>query len=459
MNSRWRREKAQVLLGGALAVFLLIPLSGGAQPAPPAERLTLEKSIAWALRESVIVRAAREGTLGAEAQRQEALTGFLPHFSTSYGYTRLNEAPYLTFPGIPPLIPATTLTAGTQDNYTWQVEARQPLFAGGAIAANYETNRLGAAIARQEQAATVQNLVEEVQVNYFQILKAERLLTVARQSLEQRKAHRDTAAGFFSAGLVPRNDLLRAEVELANGRQSLLRAENALEMARARFNTLLRRDAGAPLELEDLPGDSRFGWTLESCIASAMERRPELKAADLRTAQARSLVRSAQSEYFPAVSLVGNYSKYGDTPAVSGTAYKHQESWQAMVLAQWNFWEWGRSMHRVAASRSRENQAADLLANARDQVALEVRNAYLLRNEAEQQVRVAEQAVEQAEENFRIAQERYREQVGAAVDVIDAETLLTQARADYANAVMDRRIQQARLARAIGEGYRGEAQP
>ena len=35
---------------------------------------------------------------GAEAQQKEAFTGFLPKFSTSYSYTRLNEEPISSFP-------------------------------------------------------------------------------------------------------------------------------------------------------------------------------------------------------------------------------------------------------------------------------------------------------------------------------------------------------------------------
>ena len=61
-----------------------------------------------------------------------------------------------------------------------------------------------------------------------------------------------------------------------------------------------------------------------------------------------------------------------------------------MAVANWNFWEWGKTKNRVEASRSRENQAADLLANVRDQVTLEVKNAFLLLHEAEKQILVAE---------------------------------------------------------------------
>ena len=121
-----------------------------------------------------------------------------------------------------------------------------------------------------------------------------------------------------------------------------------------------------------------------------------------------------------------------------------------MAVANWTFWEWGKTKNRVDAGLSRENQAADILANIKDQITLEVKNAWLLLREAEKQIQVARQAIEQAEANFRINTERYREQVGTSTDVIDSQTLLTKARSDYFNALGDVGIGRARLERAMG---------
>ena len=57
--------------------------------------LTLETSIEIALKNSIVLDIAREGTKSASAQKREAITGFLPKFSTSYSYTRLNDDPIL----------------------------------------------------------------------------------------------------------------------------------------------------------------------------------------------------------------------------------------------------------------------------------------------------------------------------------------------------------------------------
>jgi outer membrane protein len=448
------RIKRGLLCKAILALVLaMAPALCAAEAAKP---LSLQESIDLALKRSVLVHSAQEGVRGAEALQKEARTGFLPKLSTSYSYTRLNEEPTFAFPGAPPLIPATTMKTGTTDNYTWALEARQPLFAGGAILANYEASRLGADIARYDETAAIQDLVLEVKVAYFNILKAARLLAVAKQSVEQLNAHLETARNYFDVGIIPRNDLLQADVQLANGRQLLVRAENAVEMAHAKFNTILRREINAPVEIEDSLGEWLPAPPLDACIAAGMENRPEILSAALRVEQARSSVKLSKSEYYPNVSLIGNYSRYGDTPGVAGTPYKDRESWYVLALANWNFWEWGKTRNRVEAGLSRENQATDLAAHIRDQITLEVKNALLLVGEAEKQLPVTKKAIEQAEENFRINTERYREQVGTATEVMDAQTLLTKARSDHFTAWGDFRISRARLDRAMGSGTRSE---
>lgn len=442
-----------------VVVTLIAAAVTAARAAETVKPLSLSESIDIALKRSLLVHAAREGIRVAEAQRKEAFTGFLPKFSTSYSYTRLNQDPSITSPGSSLTLPApigavaippSTYQAGTRDNYSWNVEARQPLFAGGGILANYEASRIATEILRLEETATVQDLVQEVKIAYFNILKAGRIQTVAMQSLERLTAHRDTAQGFYDVGIIPRNDLLYAEVELANGRQFLVRAENGLEMAKSKFNTLLRREINAPVEIEDLLNDRPFAKPLDGCIAAALENRPEIRSYRFRLEQAKSLVKLARSEYYPNIGLVGNYARYGDTPGIAGSPYREQESWNVMAVANWNFWEWGKTKNRVDAGLSRENQAADILTNIQEQITLEVKNAWLLLHEAEKQIHVAKKSTEQAEENFRINNERYREQVGTSTDVIDAQTLLTRARSDHDNALGDYSICRAKLERAMG---------
>lgn len=414
-----------------------------------ADKLTLQQSIDLALKRSVLIQSAREGVRGAEAQKQEAFTGFLPKFSTSYNYQRYNEEPGLivppSIPGFPPFFPT-----ATKDNYSWVVEVKQPIFAGGGILANYQANKIGHEIAAMDESSAVQDIVQDVRVSYFNVLKAEKILDVAKQSVEQLEAHRNMSQDFFDAGVIPKNDLLRSEVELANGKQNLVRAENGVEMAKARFNTVLRREINTPTEVEDILALRDYAKTLDECRNLALENRTEIKSYTQKVEQSRKLVDVAKSEYYPSVNVVGHFERYGDNPSVNGSALRDADNSYVMGVASWNFWEWGRTKNRVDANRARENQATYALENLKDQVALDVKNAWLSLQEARKQVAVAQKAIEQAEENYRITQERYREQVGTATDVVDAQTLLTRTKSDYFNALSDYNISIAKLERAMG---------
>jgi outer membrane protein len=448
----------------AVAVLIVLGTASGSliaqteSPGKPPEKFTLSSSIAMALNQSMVIQAAKEGVKGAEAQKKEAFTGFLPKLSTSYSYTRLNDAPWVNMPPTSinsPLGPLATtggqVTMGTQDNYSWAMEVRQPLFAGGAIAANYRANKKGEDIARVDESTTTQTLVEEVKAAYFHILKAQKILEVARQAVEQLKSHRNEAQNFFDVGLIPKNDLLQSEVQVANGEHNLVKAENSLEIAKARFNTLLRRDINAPVEVEDILTYRPFEKTIEACFLTAADKRPEIKASALKVEQAKEYVKAAKGDFFPTVSAVGHYERYGETGNLQGSPYRSMENWFLMARADWTFWEWGKTKNQVDSRQARQNQATSMLAYEKDKVAFEVQAAYLLVRESEKQVFVARKSIDQAEENFRINNERYNEQVATSTDVLDAQTLLTKAKSDYFTALGDYYINQARLERAMGE--------
>lgn len=418
--------------------------------------LTLESSIEIALKNSIVLDIAREGVKGATAQKREAITGFLPKFNTSYSYTRLNEAPFSRFIGLSsapyPLnfLDGKDLIIGTADNYNWTIEARQPLFTGGGLIANYQATKIGEDAAQIEETAKKQDIVQEVKIAYYDILRAQKILETARQSVEMLTAHRDVAQNYFQVGMIPKNDLLHAEVELANGKQALIKASNAVELTKARFNTILKRKIFAPVEIVDVLKYQPLEKSVEECFDIALKNRPELKIASLRARQAGKLVNAASSEYFPTLGLVANYGRYGDNPSVAGSDFKDAESWYVMGVASWNFWEWGKTKFRVDASRAKENQALDAQKELNDQIALEIKYASLILQEAEKQIAVSQKVIEQAEENFRISEERYKERVATSTEVLEAQTLLTKAKSEYANALGDYNINYAKLQRAMG---------
>jgi len=443
------------LKGGLLALLLILIFCTAATSDDGVLRLSLEDSIAMALERSVIIHSAREGVKASEAEKKRTRTSFLPQLSTSYTYTRLNESPQV------PIFDITTMSskmvdAGKKDNYTWDLELRQPIFTGGAIRNSYEMSKIDLKVSQFSEDTTTQDIILEVKNSYYNILKSERILKLASQSVQQLQAHRDTAQSFYDVGIIPKNDLLYAEVELANGYQDLVRAENALNLAKAQFNTVIRRDIHLPIEVEDILTYKSYEKGFDECLSMGLQKRPEIRRHELEYQKAGRAVRLAKSGFFPTLNVVGNYSRYGEKPDVRGSNYQDSEDWYVAAVTQWNFWEWGKTKFSVDASRSRERQAMDMLVNIKDLISLQIKNSYLLLKEAEKRIFVAEKAIEQAEENFRINGERYKEQVATSTDVIDAQTLLTKTKSDYYNALSDYNIALGTLERAMGVSYSSE---
>jgi len=100
---------------------------------------------------------------------------------------------------------------------------------------------------------------------------------------------------------------------------------------------VLKREIFTPVEIEDILTYHPSKQSFEECLNIARQTRPELKISFLKSAQAGKLVRVAQSYYFPGLSVVGNYSRFGENPSVSGSDFKDAESWYVMAVASWNF--------------------------------------------------------------------------------------------------------------------------
>lgn len=435
----------------SLAVVVLIAFlawgAGQGNAEEEGETLSLEQSIGIALERSAFLHSAQEEVRGAEFKKNRALSEFLFKLKSGYSFATVNEplsAKQAQAPGEPEIL------FGPQDTFKFSFSVDQPLFAGGALVTNYQLAKLGIDVANIQQIQAVLDLIQRVKEAYYSILKAEKFLGVANQTVEQVTEHVKVAKAFYDVGLTPKNDLLEAEVELAQARQDLIRAENGLSIAESKFNTELRRDINAQVNIEDILTYVPSSEELDDCIQLAYKQRPEMQEVTVKVEQAKKEITLARSDFFPDLSFRFNYERVGDKSNVKGNDFRDAEHWEVTVGAEWTLWEWGKTHFSVSESKVRLLQAIDAEIQVRDSVTLEVKEAFLNLKESEKNIFVAETVIEQAKENFRMNKERYQEQVATTTDVLDAQTLLAQAEKNYYHALSDYNIDRARLERAIG---------
>lgn len=358
-----------------------------------------------------------------------------------YTYTRLDKAPFF--------VPLATPT-GTKDNYNWSTSVSQPVFTGGALINSYLLAKIGVDSAKVTVEQTKLDLVLQVKVSYYAVLTAEKGVEVAQQAVQQLESHYTVAKAFFEVGITAKNDVLQVEVQLAQTRQNLIAAEHNLEVARAVFNTFLRRDINEPVRLAETLEYTPLTINMNALYGEASRERPEIRLSDLGIKSAKKEVGIAASKLFPQLSIVYTYERLGDDPTVEGSQFTRMHDWNVMGVAQWTIWDWGKAWWGVGESKARVFQAECALQQVKDQVILEVQAAALKVDEAKKNIQVAETAVSQAEEDSRINEERFKGQVGTTTEVLDSLTRLTQARTNYYSALSDYDVAKARLQRAIG---------
>ena len=227
-----------------LAIFAGATVWGQALQQP----LTLEESIKIALERNLTLRSAVMGVEGSEFRRKEAITNFLPLWTGQYGYTRYDDPTLVGFGGATVRGVATGLGAASRDVFNFNTTVLQPVFTGGLNLANYRFAKLGVDSSKESVETAKRDIVLQTRVGYFNIIRAEKFVDVGKQAVKQFEAQLDVTKAFFDVGIVPKNDVLQAEVRLANARQALITAENTLATAKASFNTLLRREINTPIE-------------------------------------------------------------------------------------------------------------------------------------------------------------------------------------------------------------------
>ncbi|MFO7684555.1 MAG: TolC family protein [Desulfobacterales bacterium] len=421
-----------------LGCFLSIPFGGDAQES--AIPMTLREAVDTAIAANLDLQSSGQEIEAARANRNAQKTNLLPTFNATYRSVR-NDS------GIGGFAAGATPSVG--DTYTLTTGFSQPVFQGFALINQNKVAELGVNVAELSQKFTRLEVIFQTKQAYFNVLKAEKLLDVARNTVEVLEAQEEVARNFYEVGMTPLNDLLQVQVQLANARQSLITAQNNLDTAGSQFNVILRRPVNAPVSLVDIQTYTHLENELDHFLDLAVRNRLDIKIDDLNIQISEKEVEIARKGYYPSIVLEGAYFRSAtDWTLSDDERFSNPDGWSLTGIASWNFWEWGRTKYGENAKRRRLSQAKIARQKTIDQARLEVEVSYLKARESEKNILAVEKAVEQAKENRRITEERYKEQVATSVDTLVAQNLLTITQVNFFNALYDFKIAEAFLQKA-----------
>lgn len=434
-------------------IFLLFclsaPLAAQAVTAPstPMQPLTQEAAVEFALAHNPAFMAAFTDVSASREKVNQAKAGFLPKVNGSYMYERWSQQPYVSIVGIPEF---QNVPFALQNENLWDVEVVQPLFTGFELVSNYNASKAGLKVSKYNLQKARLDLTRDVRVAYLQTLLAQKLVRVASDNVRSLQVQKKNAEANYQQGVAARNDVLKADVALAEAVQTQRKTKKQLIVLRATLNQYLGIELDKKIALSGIKEKNATVPAIDRLYEIAQAQRPEFLSLKESIKQAEYYRKAAEGEYYPHVSAFADYFREGQDFAGSNNPYGNSNNTAVGLKVNWNFFEGGNTRASVLEWDYRLKGLHERQTDLLEKIDLQVKDALKQLEVAKADIATSRTALKQAEENERITTLQYKEQVAIFLDVLNSEVFLVESRARYYQSVYGYEIAKAQLERAIG---------
>ncbi|MDO9047762.1 MAG: TolC family protein [Methylobacter sp.] len=400
---------------------------------------TLEDAWNSAINNNHQIKSAKADTSASEQQLHSAQGQRLPDLNVSSGYTQFSETPAAKTRIEGQTAQFNTAQAGSVKA---QAIASVPIFTSGRISHNIDAAEATLQAVQSNEITSVLNIKMQVAEAYIAVLRMDSALQVAQSHVDALELHMKDVNNLFDQGIVARNDVLAANVELANAQQLVVQANNQLDIARARYNQLLDRNLADEVKLAHQFPEAPQG-TLNDLSGNALKQRPELVTLAQQIESLGQQAQSVKAGLLPQVAVNGGY-QYQEN------RYQAFEGmWMANVGMDWKIFD-GSSGHRSDALTRQAISLKEQRDNLSSVIGLQVRQAWLDIQETQKRIAMTKQAIAQADENLKVTTDRYRQGLSINTEVLKAEDLRTVTLGNFNNATLDAALAVLHLRRAVG---------
>lgn len=325
---------------------------------------------------------------------------------------------------------------------------RQLLYDGGQTGSRLSAARAALRSADFQHNTTLQDMALQTEQAYYELLTAEAILGVAKDAVTQRRRHQDLADRKLEAGRGRKVEVLRAGARLAEADLGVVEARNQVRTARGRLARSMGLSPSTPVEIRDIPIDLQEEEMedVDKLLAEASRRRPRLRAAAEEVQRWKSLVSAEEGGRLPVLNANATYG-WNDLHMLP----EEKDEWSASLNLEWSLFSGFQRTYSIRNARARLQRAIRSYEKMLRDVELDVWVAYSRVIRSRESIRAAEVYVESASETQRVAERGYEGGRATIVELIDAQTELTRARARMVRARMQWYSSIARLERAVGK--------
>jgi len=404
------------------------------------DELTLAQLIDEALVQNPTTQQSWEDARAAAAAWAQARGLYYPRISggANYGYSRGGGS-------------ASGIGAFNEQSGSIGATLNYLLFDFGGREAQVKAAKMALLNANWNQNQSIQNVINKVAVSFYKYIGSKALVIADEVNLEEAQTSLEAAELRLEAGVGTLPDVLQAKATLSQVMLDLVENRGNVEILRGELATDVGWPANADFdvaqEIDDLPTQV-LSDNVDDLIGLAMKNRPDVAAVQATVKERQAELKGAKSEFFPEISATAQAFRFFVRPDGGSNDYftNYLFGLQLTVPIFQGF-----TIINSVREADAELESARAALKLQEQIVIqEVWDAYYSFRTAVQSLDAATVLLESSIKSYDASLARYRSGVGDIVELLNAQTILSEARAEQVSAKTSVFTSYADLINAIG---------
>ncbi|MCX6571354.1 MAG: TolC family protein [Candidatus Aminicenantes bacterium] len=424
----------------ALGLLLALTCAGAAAQ----DKMSLKKAVDLVLNNNQQVQIAAENVAGAEFKIDENKSQYLPQLNVTGNYTRMSLFGEFSIPFNGEIM---TIKFGTPNNYNFRASVMEQVFNWGRTARTVDISKSGLDLANDGVALTKHMLSYQIVPLFYGTVFFREADKVLDETLKAYEKKLETAKQRYDAGLASSFDVDLLQVQISTVRGQRLDFLNSIEKFRIAFNTLTGRDPSAAFDPDGVFVFEPAAFNAEALLREALENRVEFQQWRHQVDLNKASIELAKTGDKPTVTASFNYEfRNGFMPEID----KIKGNWTAALSMNYPVFDGFRVRAQVAEAQSGLKAVELHKIDLERSVYQEIQTALADLKVAEQKLDIEKIKIKQAEDSLRIAEERFRNGLLSATELIDAQNAVENARLNALQLVYGHTLGKFTLYRSCG---------
>ena len=411
-------------------------------------RLDIGQTVTLAIANNPDIKIAKAKIEQAVSDYYKTKAGMNVKLSLTGSYARIDPVSTAKFQ-LDSSQPAKEIKLGDENNFSGKAVLEKVITTFGKLEYAIAASALQVSVMEGNHEVTRQEIIFQTKQGYFRALQARGLARIAREKLDIVRQQYKITRNLFDAGVVPRFEVLKAQLAVSKTRQAVISARKQAQLADSSLMNLIYLDQCTPIILEQANKLKLIAVEMKQAQIMAVEKRPEIKALLLSRKAVGYLLESARRGHNPVLL----FSSSAENKTISGFNSNPNTFTQMLVLSI-PLSDGGETAANIRKTTAELEELDQNIRKLYQNFQLQVKEAVLTIKEVEARLAASRQDVVTATEGYAIARTRYENGLSTSLELNDALQNLNEAKINLLVTENEYRIAVAKLERATATTWK-----